>query len=37
MLEKQKIDAYLLKKQPEDIHSEYIKFIKLGAFMMISL
>ena len=32
MLEKQKIDAYLSKKQPEDIHSESIKFIKLGAF-----
>jgi DNA-binding transcriptional LysR family regulator len=30
MLEKQKIDAYLSKKQPEDIHSESIKFIKLG-------
>lgn len=32
MLEKQKIDAYLSKKQPEDIHNESIKFIKLGAF-----
>ena len=32
MLEKQKIDAYLSKKQPEDIHSESIKFIKLGVF-----
>ena len=32
MLEKQKIDAYLSKKQPEDIHSESIKFIKLGDF-----
>ena len=32
MLEKQKIDAYLSKKQPEDIHSESIKYIKLGAF-----
>lgn len=32
MLEKQKIDAYLSKKQPEDIHSESIKFIELGAF-----
>lgn len=32
MLEKQKIDAYLSKKQPEDIHSEFIKFIELGAF-----
>ena len=29
MLEKQKIDAYLSKKQPEDIHSESIK---LGTF-----
>ena len=32
MLEKQKIDAYLSKKQPDDIHSESIKFIKLGNF-----
>lgn len=32
MLEKQKIDAYLSKKQPEDIHSESIKYIKLGDF-----
>lgn len=32
MLEKQRIDAYLSKKQPEDIHSESIKFIKLGTF-----
>lgn len=32
MLEKQKIDAYLSKKQPEDIHSNLIKFIKLGNF-----
>lgn len=32
MLEKQKIDAYLSKKQPEDIHSERIKFIRLGFF-----
>ena len=32
MLEKQKIDAYLSKKQPEDIHSEYIRFIRLGVF-----
>lgn len=32
MLENQKIDAYLSKKQPEDIHSESIKFIKLGGF-----
>lgn len=32
MLEKQKIDAYLSKKQPEDIHSESIKYIKLGVF-----
>ena len=31
-LEKQKIDAYLSKKQPEYIHGESIKFIKLGAF-----
>ena len=30
MLEKQNIDAYLSKKQPEDIHSESIKFVKLG-------
>ena len=32
MLEKQKIDAYLSKKQPEDIHSERVKFIRLGFF-----
>ena len=32
MLEKQKIDAYLSKKQPEDLHSGFIKFIKLGDF-----
>lgn len=32
MLEKQKIDAYLSKKQPEDIHSEMVKFIRLGFF-----
>lgn len=32
MLEKQKIDAYLSKKQPEDLHSGFIKFIKLGTF-----
>ena len=32
MLEKQKIDAYLSKKQPEYIHSESIKYIKLGVF-----
>lgn len=32
MLEKQKIDAYLSKKQPEDLHSKSIKFIKLGTF-----
>ena len=32
MLEKQKIDAYLSKKQPEDIHSESIKFLSLGNF-----
>lgn len=30
MLESQKIDAYLSKKQPEDIHDESIKFIQLG-------
>ncbi len=32
MLEKNEIDAYLSKKQPEDIHSETIKFISLGNF-----
>ena len=32
MLEKQKMDAYLSKKQPEDIHNELIKFIRLGSF-----
>ena len=32
MLEKQKIDAYLSKKQPEEIHSEWVKFIRLGFF-----
>ena len=31
-LEKQEIDAYLSKKQPENVHSEFIKFIKLGFF-----
>lgn len=32
MLEKQKMDAYLSKKQPEDIHNKWIKFIRLGFF-----
>ena len=32
MLEKQTIDAYLSKKQPDSIHSEKIKFFRLGAF-----
>ena len=32
MLEEQQIDAYLSKKQPESIHSKFIKFIKLGFF-----
>lgn len=32
MLEKHEIDAYLSKKQPDDIHSETIKFISLGNF-----
>ncbi len=32
MLEKQQIDAYLSKKQPEDIHNKSIKFIRLGSF-----
>ena len=32
MLEKQKIDAYLSKKQPENIHNESIKFIRFGSF-----
>ena len=32
MLEKQTIDAYLSKKQPDSIHSEIIKFFRLGAF-----
>lgn len=32
MLEKQKIDAYLSKKQPEEIHNEWVKFIRLGSF-----
>ncbi len=31
MLEKNEIDAYLSKEQPEDIHSQSIKFISLGA------
>jgi len=31
-LEKQELDAYFSKKQPVDIHSESIKFIKLGVF-----
>ena len=32
MLEKQKIDAYLSKRQPDNLHSEAIKFIRLGFF-----
>lgn len=32
MLEKNEIDAYLSKRQPEDIHKESIKFIGLGIF-----
>ena len=32
MLEKQKIDAYLSKKQPENLHNESIKFIRFGSF-----
>ena len=32
MLEKQEIDAYLSKKQSEDLHSETIKFIGFGIF-----
>ena len=32
MLEKQIIDAYLSKKQPDDIHSENINFFSLGSF-----
>ena len=32
MLEKHEIDAYLSKKQPEDIHNKSIKFISLGFF-----
>lgn len=32
LLEKQDIDAYLSKKQPEDIYNESIKFIGLGYF-----
>ena len=32
MLEKNEIDAYLSKKQPEDIHGELMKFIPLGSF-----
>ena len=32
MLESNEIDAYLSKRQPEDIHSKSIKFIKLGMF-----
>ena len=32
MLEKQEIDAYLSKKQPDDIHGQSIKFIGLGIF-----
>lgn len=30
MLEKNEIDAYLSKKQPDDIHSKLIQFIRLG-------
>lgn len=32
LLEKNEIDAYLSKKQPESIHSDAIKFVKLGIF-----
>lgn len=32
LLEKQEIDAYLSKRQPEDIHDKSIKFISLGLF-----
>ena len=32
LLEKQEIDAYLSKKQPEDIYDESIEFIGLGYF-----
>ena len=32
LLEKQEIDAYLSKRQKEDIHSDSIKFIGLGYF-----
>lgn len=32
MLEKNEIDAYLSKRQPENIHSESMKFIGLGIF-----
>lgn len=31
-LEKQEIDAYLSKKQPEGVHGKNIKFIRLGYF-----
>ena len=32
MLEKNEIDAYLSKKQPDDVHGESIEFISLGSF-----
>ena len=32
LLDKQKVDAYLSKKQPENVHGETIKFIPLGKF-----
>lgn len=32
LLEKQEIDAYLSKRQPENIHNSLIKFISLGYF-----
>jgi len=32
LLDKQKIDAYLSKKQPESIHADSINFIGLGCF-----
>lgn len=32
LLEKQEIDAYLSKRQPENIHDSSIKFISLGCF-----
>lgn len=32
LLDKQKVDAYLSKKQPQNVHSEPTRFVSLGSF-----